>query len=162
MEYWVEFPTLYSRPCWPDIPYITVCICQSQYCYFFEGIWVLLIPPKLSYMQKAKIFIETYLNFQKNLSKITRRIAISLSTKGLFHWHLFLRNRIDVNQVALNFSHQKQISNQPYKWFLSISSALGNKVPHLSIGLVPLLKCQKSIHTMSKTNICRLSSHLLH
>lgn len=83
--------------------------------------------------------------------------AVPLSAKGSFHWHVFLWNRIDVNQSALNLPPPKT-NKQPNLcvlliWFI----CLGNKVPFLSVGLISLLKCQYSIHTMPKTTI--LSDH---
>ena len=103
-----------------------------------------------------------YLNFQKIYPTFQGDYGTLLSTQRSFHWHLFLRKRIDVNEIVLNLPHWKEINNQTQQWFLSISSTLGNEITSLSTGLFTLLKWPNCTHAMSSTNIYRWSSHSPH
>ena len=104
-----------------------------------------------------------YLNFQKIYPTSQEDYGtLFLFTQRSFHWHLFLRKRIDVNETVLNLPHWKEINNQTQKWFLSISSTLGNKITPLSAGLFTLLEWPNCTHTMSSTHIYRWSSRFSH
>ena len=124
--------------------------------------WFYLFPESFAVVLLVRVQV-WYLNFQKNLSNFSRRLWYSfLFTQRSFHWHLFVRKRIDVNETVLNLPHWKEINNQTQKWFLSISSTLGNKITPLNAGSFSLLEWPNCTHTMSSTHIYRWSSHFPH